>query len=216
MPADDPGVRAVRDAILQARGAVPAAHSALVAVSGIDGCGKGFVTAGIAAALRAHSLRVAVINIDGWLNLPAQRFSSTAPAEHFYRHAIRFDVLFADLVLPLRERRSLRVETDHADETATAFRRREYAFEDVDIIVLEGIFLLKAEFRRHYDLAVWVECSFATALERAVARSQEGLPPEETIRAYETIYHAAQRIHLARDDPRGAATLVIDNDLTSE
>ena len=47
---------------------------------------------------------------------------------------------------------------------------------------------------------------------RAVERAQEGLPPQETIRAYETIYLPARRIHLARDDPRRAATLIVDND----
>lgn len=79
-------------------------------------------------------------------------------------------------------------------------------------MVLEGIYLLKRALRAHYDLSVWIECSFATALERALARQQEGLPPEDTVRAYQTIYFPAQEIHLARDDPRGAATLVVVND----
>jgi len=41
--------------------------------------------------------------------------------------------------------------------------------------------------RHRYDLSVWIECSFETALKRAVARAQESLPPVDTIRAYETI-----------------------------
>jgi uridine kinase len=49
-------------------------------------------------------------------------------------------------------------------------------------------------------------------LERALARGQEGLPPEDTIRAYHTIYFPAQEIHFQRDDPKTAATLVINND----
>jgi uridine kinase len=43
---------------------------------------------------------------------------------------------------------------------------------------------------------------FETVQERALARSQEGLPPEETLRDYETIYFPAEQIHLERDDPR--------------
>jgi uridine kinase len=57
-----------------------------------------------------------------------------------------------------------------------------------------------------------VECSFETALERALTRGQEGLPPDETIRAYETIYFPAERIHFALDDPKGSADAVIVND----
>lgn len=86
------------------------------------------------------------------------------------------------------------------------------AGDGLDVVVLEGIFLLKPEFRRHYDVALWVECGFETALGRALARGQEGLSREETIRAYRTIYFPARELHLARDDPRSAATLVLDND----
>jgi len=46
----------------------------------------------------------------------------------------------------------------------------------------------------------------------AIARSQEGLSPTETIAAYQTLYFPAQRIHLERDQPQQAATAIIPND----
>lgn len=51
-----------------------------------------------------------------------------------------------------------------------------------------------------------------TALERAIARGQEGLPANETIRAYETIYFPAQQSHFASDNPRATADFIIKND----
>jgi len=155
---------------------------------------------------------VANINIDGWLNLPARRFSQDRPGEHFYEHAIRFEELFDQLVLPLRARRTHEVVADFAEETATAYRPHAYRYENVDVILLEGIFLFKRAWRPHFDLALWLDCTFETALERALRRGQEGLPPGETIRAYETIYFPAQRIHFARDEPRAGADLVVPND----
>ena len=112
--------------------------------------------------------------------------------------------MFAQLVLPLRDHRSIRVEADFAEETATTHRKHTYEFADTDVIVLEGIYLLKKAFRKHYDFSVWIDCSFPRALERAIARGQEGLPPADTIRAYETIYFPAQKIHFQRDDPKSA------------
>ena len=187
-------------------------RAALVAVSGIDGAGKGWLAGRIAAGLQSAGLNAANINIDGWLNLPAKRFSQKNPAEHFYRHAIRFDDMFAQLVLPLRDHRSVHVEADYAEETATQYRPHVYDYKNIDVIVLEGIYLLKQEFRHFYDFSVWIECSFETALKRAVARGQEGLPPAETIRAFETIYFPAQEIHFARDHPQQAATVIFDNE----
>lgn len=198
--------------VLAARRRTDPGRAVLVALSGIDGSGKGFVAARIVAALEERGLRVAGINIDGWLNLPRVRFGDTDPAEHFYLHAIRFDELFAQLVLPLRERRSLVLDADFAEETATAYVKHRYAFEDVDVIVLEGVYLLKRALRAYYDVSGWIDCTFETALERALARGQEGLPAEETIAAYRKIYFPAQEIHLARDEPRAAASAILVND----
>ena len=200
------------DQILIARRSIPARRSVLVAISGIDGCGKGYLTAHIVTALQAKGVHAVSINIDGWLNLPNTRFDASNPAEHFYRHAIRFPEMFSQLVLPLREQRSLRIVADYAEETATEYRRHVYEFQDIDVIALEGIYLLKRDFRAYYDLSIWIECSFDTALERAIGRAQEGLPPEDTIHAYRTIYFPAQEIHLQRDDPKAAATLIVSND----
>ena len=202
----------VVEKIIDARRSVPVQRSVLVAVTGIDGCGKGYVATQIANALQARGLHTACINIDGWLNLPHWRFSNVNPAEHFYLHAIRFDQMFVELVLPLRDRRSIRIEAEYAEETAIAYRRHIYEFENIDVIVLEGIYLLKRAFQSYYDLSFWIECSFDTALERAIARAQEGLLPEETVAAYRRIYFPAQAIHLDRDNPRTGATAGINND----
>jgi uridine kinase len=184
----------------------------LAAITGIDASGKGYVARRLTEQLEAGGLRTACINIDGWLNLPHVRFSKTDPGATFYRRAIRFEEMFRELVLPLRERRSIDIETDFTEETEDAYRRHRYRFQDVDVIVLEGVFLLQREFQSLYDVSIWIDCTYETALERAVARAQEGLAPEETIRAYREIYFPAQEIHRARDAPREAAGFVVVND----
>jgi uridine kinase len=190
------------------------AHALLVGVSGIDGSGKGYVTERLAARLREREPRVAVLNIDGWLEPPSRRFSKADPGRHFYEHGIRFGELFSRLLLPLKRDRSIRLEADLTDPTgAEAFRRHEYRFDDdVAVVLVEGVFLFKRSHRAAFDLAFWVECGFDTALRRALARAQEGLPPEETVRDYQTIYFPAQRLHFEIDDPAGFATAVIDNE----
>ena len=198
--------------IVDTRRSIPAQRSVLSAITGIEGCGKGYVTSRIVDALQTKGVRAVSINIDGWLNLPNRRFDTSNPAEHFYLHAIRFEEMFTQLILPLRDHRSLCIVANYAEETATEYRRHVYEFEDVDVIALEGIYLLKRAFQAHYDLSIWIECSFDTALERAISRAQEGLLPEETIRVYRTIYFPAQEIHLQRDNLKAGTTLIINND----
>jgi uridine kinase len=184
----------------------------LVGISGIDGSGKGFVTERIVASLRNTDLRAVSIHVDGWLELPHVRFSKERPAERFYERGLRLDEMFEKLALPLKRERSIRLEADYTDETATSYRPHIYAYDNVDVIVVEGIFLFKKRFQELFDLRIWVDCSFETALKRAIARAQEGLPPEETIRAYERIYFPAQEIHFSRDNPREPAHVILDND----
>lgn len=184
----------------------------LAGISGIDASGKGFVTERLAAALRARGLSVASTSVDGWLDLPSVRFDNNDPAGNFYRRGIRMDEMFERLILPLRDRRSIRIEADHMDETASAYRKHVYNFFDIDIVLLEGIFLFKRRFVRHFDIRILIECSFQTAMARAIARSQEGLPPHETVHAYETIYFPAQRLHFDLDRPNSSADIVYPND----
>ena len=93
----------------------------------------------------------------------------------------------------------------------------EFARYDPKVVQLNadaaapGVLLVNDRF--HPDWKVWVDCSYETALERALQRGQEGLPPDETIRAYRTIYFPAQEIHLRLDDPRTTADAVMINDL---
>jgi len=204
--------RGVVEAIARKRNAVVPNRAVLVGISGIDGSGKGFVSAKLADALRAKSLNVAVISADDWLNLPHVCMNHDNYAEHFYQHAIRFDEMFEKLIFPLKQNRKINITADCADAKATILRKHRYEFRKIDIVLLEGIFLFKRGYRHQFDLSVWIDCSFECALERAIERGQEGLPPAETIEAFETIYFPAQRIHLARDKPREAADCIVTND----
>ena len=120
--------------------------------------------------------------------------------------------MFEQLIVPLKQNREVSLTANCADAKVTTYRKQCYEFRKIDIVVLEGIFLFKPAYRHHFDLTVWIDCPFECALKRATERGQEGLPPEETKKAFKTIYFPAQRIHLARDDPRAFADLILKND----
>jgi uridine kinase len=200
--------------IIERRANTPETRSLLVGVSGIDGCGKGFLATQLQAHLALRGVIPVILNVDGWLNLPQKRFDQKAPGVNFYENAIRLDQFFSQLVLPLRERRSIHLEADFVEETASDYRKHTYDYQDISVVLVEGIFLFKPQYRKYFDLAIWIECSFPTALARAIDRAQEGLSPANTIAAYDTIYFPAQRIHLAQDKPREHADLIFENDIS--
>ena len=118
-------------------------------------------------------------------------------------------------MLPLQRTQQIDLVADCGDPKATVHRKHRYLFNQISIVLLEGIFLFKVAYQRHFDLKLWIDCSFETALRRVIARGQEGLPPEEARRAFETIYFPAQRIHLERDRPLDTVDLIFSNDAAS-
>ena len=184
----------------------------LVGISGIDASGNGFVAAKLASILKDKGFRTAVIDVDGWLNLPNVRFGDQNSGKHFYNHALRLEEMFERLILPLKESGSVDIEADFAEEAATEFHRRRYLIDHADVVLLEGIFIFKRQYRKLFDLKIWIDCSFETAIKRAVTRSQEGLSADDTSKAYRSIYFPAQITHFKRDQPREAADLTIVND----
>ena len=126
------------------------------------------MTLQIEARLAQHSITAANINVDGWLNLLDKRFSPDEPAKHFYQNAIRFDELFTQLVIPLRNQRSANFVTDFTEETAKTFRKHTYNFKNVDVVLVEGIFLFN-EITETY--LTWPSGSIARFGPRCRARS---------------------------------------------
>ena len=186
-------------------------RAAVVAISGIDASGKGTLAAKVARAMEGRRRRVALVGLDPWHQPRHIRFSERDPAPHFYANAFRFEALFESLVEPLRSCRSVRTVARLVDLTTDEEYEREFDFDGVDLVLIEGIFLLKRELVPRYDLRIWVECSFEAALARARARNQEGLADDALVHDYERTYFPAQRLHLRRDEPRAAADAIHDN-----
>lgn len=184
----------------------------LVAISGVDGSGKTHLAQLLAERLRRWGVSVAPIGIDPWQNPQTIRFASFDPGAHFYRHAIRFDDLFAQVVDPLVANRSLELETRVIRTDADAWEPLVYAYHDIKVVLLEGIFLFRRDLLHRYDLRIWVDCSLETALRRALERNAENRAVEALRADYDCIYHAAQRVHFALDDPRAASDLLLDNE----
>ncbi len=184
----------------------------LAAISGIDGSGKSTMARQVVEELKSRGLNAALIGLDAWHNSPEKRFNKDAPAQHFYRHAFRFEELFEILINPLKHNKSTHITVELTRLPEDDLYLHSYDFDEIDVIVLEGIFLFKKELRKNYDLAFWVECSFEAALQRAILRNQEGLSEKEIISDYRTIYFPAQKIHFTKDKPKSDVDGIVEND----
>ena len=165
-------IKYLADFIIKKQSELTENRALLVAVSGIDGSGKGYITEKLITVLNEENIHGVAINLDAWHELPSHRFNSENPAEHFYHNAFKFDALFQELILPLKNQRTINLTTVLTG-IAGIPETYHYEFKNVDVIVLKGIFLLKHSLQHLYDLKIWIDCTFETALERAIQRNQE-------------------------------------------
>ena len=168
MIAHKPDVESAVGEILRRRASTDSGTSVLAGVSGSDASGKGFVTNRIIEHLLKRGIRAVGLHGDGWLNLPHRRFNPDNPGPHFYENALRLADMFEEWVLPLKRQRSHDGVMDFVEETADIYRKESYTFKDVDVIVLECIFLFK---RRFGDTSTWPFGSTAVSKPRWNGRS---------------------------------------------
>lgn len=183
-----------------------------VAISGIDASGKGYIAGLMQKELESRGYRVASINIDPWQKPIPIRLQENNAAENFYKNVFRWDDFFFKLIHPLQMNGSLRLDTMLIRTDADEYYPFSYRYEDIDIILVEGIFLLQKKYLGYYDWTIWVDCSFETGLKRAIERNIEKLDEYRLIHDYKTYYYPAQYYHFEKDNPRALADVIFDND----
>jgi uridine kinase len=77
------------------------------------------------------------------------------------------------------------------------------------ILLLEGVTATRQEFRPYLTLKIWVETPVEVCLQRGLERDAQQGDAQE-VEAMWREWLAAEDAYVARDDPRGAADLVVD------
>ena len=182
-----------------------------IGISGIDASGKGYVAKLLQRDLEKQDYKVANINIDPWQNPIAVRLQKENAADNFYNNVFRWNDFFEQLIVPLKRNKSTYLVTNGICTDADVYYSLVYDYRDIDIILIDGILLFQEQYLSHSDYKIWIDCSFEKALQRAISRNVEKLDETKLIHDYETYYHAAQRLHVERDDPKKIADLIFEN-----
>ena len=173
----------------------------VIAISGIEGSGKRELTEKIAAALRLDGLNVAVVHTDDWEASKDIRFNIMNSPEEYYLNAYRFDEMFEQLILPLKLFGNIKTSVNLDD--AESPRQVDYHFENIDIILIEGVYLLQEAFLALYDYSCWIKSNFEAAFKRLAEHVNIEESQEALVNLFELLIKPAGQYHLYADDPIG-------------
>ena len=143
-----------------------------VAISGFAGSGKSTLAARLARAFAISDRQV--LRVD-----------------HFYAPEPRGTGLFDDYDWPVLER----VLRDLHHRGRVQYRGRGFDNEVLlfdepvpEVVIVEGIQLLRRERMHHFDVSVWIECTLKDALERARARDREQGHDAKYMKMWDTVW----------------------------
>lgn len=183
----------------------------MIAISGIGGSGKGYISEKLKESFQKKGFNIHIENLDAWLNLPSIRFSKIDKAKTFYDKAIRFDELFEHVIKPYKNSGKVKTTMNYIEETWENFIKKNLEICNVDIFILEGIYIFQEPYSSYFDYKIWIDCPFETSLSRAINRNQEGLLEKEVVSIYNEVFFPAQRIHFEKDKPYQKADLIYSN-----
>lgn len=178
----------------------------LIAISGIEGGGKKYLAAKTAELLEVEDIRVALVRGLDWESPKDVRFNVMNSPEEYYLHAYRYDEMFEELIIPLKLFGNLE-KTITLDDVMSP-RVIDYNFTDIDIIIIEGVYLLQASYLDFYDYTCWIQSDFDTAYHNLKSLNKIEAYEEELINIFKRLLKPAAQYHIYTDDPQGHANAI--------
>lgn len=195
--------------------AVQLGHPTRVAIDGVDGSGKTTLADELVDPIRRAGREVIRASVDDFHNPRAVRYALGYDSpEGYFRDSFNYAALRRELLEPLGPTGDRRFRTavfdyrsDRAVEAPLRHARR------ADVLLFDGIFLLRPELDGFWDVTVWLDVPFEVTVERAVARdARTGSVDPAGVRAkYGRRYVPGQRLYLDQVQPNKRADIVFSN-----
>jgi uridine kinase len=188
-------------------------HPVRVAVDGITAAGKTTFAGELAAAITAR--QGVHLSTDDYHHQRERRHrQGRLSADGYYEDAYDLDEFRERVLVPLGPGGDRRYQVHRHDlDTDDLLDEAPVTAAVDDVIVVDGSFLQRPELAPHWDAVVWLDTSFATALDRALLRDEQLFGGRDEVReAYELRYHAACRRYLREVCPVESASVIVAND----
>lgn len=179
-----------------------------VVVDGRTGAGKSTFADELAAALRTHGRSTARASLDdfkhAWQHAREHGYDRES-GPGYYRNAWDFASARDLLLAPAGTAGDGRVVLC-AHDPITGVDHRDFVVELTadTVLVVDGVFAMRAELDEFWDLRIWLDVPAAISRERGIGR--DGNPEVHAAR-----YEVSEDLYVAEIDPLARADIVIDH-----
>ena len=184
-----------------------------VGINGIEGTGKTVFCEKFTKYLIDNGQKAIQITIDGYHNPKEIRYKQGRNSAIGYYEDAYNEKAFVDFVLKSSQNEQpFYVEQIHNLETDELLNPIRKELSNQHILLTDGAYLFKKNYKEHWDLKIYLQTDFNTALERGIQRDLVLLGGlESTKDKYENRYHKASKMYIEENKPTEIADIIIDN-----
>ena len=194
-------------------------HPLRVGIDGIDCAGKSTLADELDVLLRGKGHDTIRASIDGFHNPRAIRYhEGRSSPQGYFQDSFDLGAVLTCLLLPLGPGGSMNYQVAVYDfRSDRTMDTPVQTAKPASILLFDGIFLHRPELMQYFDITIFVETSYDTALKRAIKRDTALLGNEQAVvELYHQRYIPAQRLYLAQFNPLQKANIVFLNDNLNE
>lgn len=176
----------------------------VLAIDGLSRSGKTTFARMIEQHLKEENRSVCTVHIDDYIVERTRRYH-TGNEQWYEYYQLQWDIEVLRERLFKRVRKASELHLLAYDDVADTQVPRKIEIPDTCLIIIEGVFLQRKEWRSYYDYIIYLDCS------REERFNRERIDTRNDIEKFEKRYWKAEDYYLQLCSPAQQADLVIQN-----
>lgn len=181
----------------------------IVALDGLSGAGKTTLAKEIEEELNKKDYEVVTFHIDNHIVERNKRYQ-TGKEEWYEYYYLQWDVnLLAANLFEALSKGSNNIELPFYINSADSTSNKQVAIPSNSIVLIEGIFLQRTEWRGYYDFIIYIDLPRDLRYERVLNRDTYIGEHQERLKKYQRRYWPGEDHYLEVEKPIAHADLII-------
>ncbi|MGE7836866.1 kinase [Viridibacillus arvi] len=181
----------------------------IVAIDGLSGAGKSTLVKKLEQELSNNNSSVVIIHIDDHIEKKHKRYE-TGHEEWYEYYYLQWDIkmLTTSLFEGVRNNKK-NIDLPFYDKSTDTISVKQITVAVDSIILIEGIFLQRKEWREFYDYTIFLDCSRELRYERVLNRDSYIGDKQAILLKYKRRYWLGEEHYLNTENPIKNADIVI-------
>jgi len=173
----------------------------VVGIDGLSRSGKTTIVKKLQACLHEKGFSVTVLHLDDYIVQRNRRYHTSYEEWHEYYH-LQWDVqaLQESLFKKLKDKTVLQLCKYNPDSDTHQIEK--ISLLHTDLIIMEGVFLQRKEWREFFDFILYLDCSMETRFARESKETQQNL------NKFKNRYWKAEDYYVNTEYPKERANMV--------